>query len=61
MKTNHKNNERLVTRVFEDIFDKFGVELFYNADHLPGGLSAGTGDILIEDYNNKLSMDDELF
>ena len=43
----------------EDIFDEFGVELFYNADHLPGGLSAGTGDILIEDYNNKLSMDDE--
>ena len=23
MKTNHKNNERLVTRVFEDIFDKY--------------------------------------
>jgi len=43
----------------EDIFDEFGVELFYNADHLPGGFSAGVCDIIIEDYDNKLSMDDE--
>ena len=43
----------------EDIFDEFGVELFYNADHLPGGFSAGVCDIFIEDYDNKLSMDDE--
>ena len=43
----------------EDILDEFGVELFYNADRLSNNCSAGVCDIFIEDYDNKLSMDDE--
>ena len=43
----------------EDIFDDFGVELIYSADHLPGGFGAGPGGVLIEDYENKLTMDGE--
>ena len=43
----------------EDIFEQFGVRFYYRCNDLPGGMSAGPGGFLIEDYENKLIMDDK--
>ena len=43
----------------EEIFDKIGIKLFYSAGHLPGGMSGSPGYLLIEDYDNKIPMDDK--
>ena len=41
----------------EEILDKVGIKHFYSGDSISGGMSAGPGAIIIEDYENKIDMD----
>ena len=52
-------NKRDYESVREEILDKIGIKLFYSAEHIPGGMSGSPGCTLIEDYDNKIPMDDK--
>ncbi len=40
----------------EEILDKLGIKHFYSGDRISGGMSAAPGNILIEDYENKITL-----
>ena len=41
----------------EEILDKVGIKFFYSGESITGGMGAAPGNILIEDYENKIAVD----